>query len=207
MPSASYRRAVAEATAHHASSKTYSGKFLRPHKPFLTDLVKRLEVSSILDYGCGKGMQYEWVDPADGLTLEQAWGCEVFKYDPAWPPFAADPSGTFDLVLCTHVMGSIPLADLDWVFKRIFGFATKAVYFAEKLGPIKKTALSAPDERPVGWSAEQWLEAVTPYAAEFAGETHFSFRYRDADIGVYVDRYVKPHRQGWLGTSNRPING
>lgn len=202
MPSESYRRALAEAIEHHASNKTYSGKFLRPHKPLLTDLVKRLGVSSILDYGAGKGSQYVWVDPADGLTLEQAWGCEVTKYDPAWPPFATEPVGTFDLVICTHVLGSIPVVDLDWAFKRIFGFATKAVYFAEKLGPIKKTAISAPDERPTDWSAEQWIDAIKPHTKAFPGETHFAFRKREED-GVFVDRHR--FRNGrWLKTSNRP---
>lgn len=188
MPSSAYDRALADATAHHARSKTYSGKFLRPHKPFLSDLVKRLQVASILDYGAGKGSQYEWVDPADGLTLEQAWGCDVTKYDPAWPPFAAEPRGKFDLVICTHVLGSIPIADQDWFFRRLFGLATKAVYLAEKVGPIKKQVFSTPAQMPLEWEPMRWLDAVKPYAETFAGEFHFSFRYREPD-GVYVYRY------------------
>src|SRR6478736_7415044 len=94
-----YRQALAAATKHHANSKTYSGRFLRPHKPWLTDLIQRLDIKSALDYGCGKGEQYRWVDPADGQTLEQTWGFEVEKFDPAWPPYSAEPRGRYDLVM------------------------------------------------------------------------------------------------------------
>lgn len=200
MPSADYGRAVAEATAHHALHKTYSGKFLRPHKPVLTEIIDRLGVKSALDYGCGKGAQYTWVDPLDGKTLEQAWGFPVTKYDPAWPPFAADPVGTFDLVICTHVLGSIPIKDLDWAFSRMYGLSNKAVYLAEKIGPIGKTALTV-GGRPVNWSPKQWLRAAAKI--EFGGELHFTFRLRE-DAGVFVDHYVKAPGNDWVMTSNRP---
>lgn len=204
MPSAAYDRALAEATAHHASSKTYSGKFLRPHKPFLVELIQRLGVTSILDYGCGKGAQYEWVDPADGKTLEQSFGCTVSKYDPAWPPFAAEPTGQFDLVICTHVLGTIPIVDQTWLFGRLFGFATKAVYIAEKVGPVKKKVFSDPTVMPHDFTPERWLAHAGPYASDFAGETHMSFRYRDdADDSVYVDRY-RFENADWIKSSNRP---
>lgn len=202
MPSKAYHRSVAEAAAHHAASKTYSGKLLRPHKPYLSDLIALLDATSVLDIGCGKGAQYEWVDHQDGKTLEQAWGVAVTKYDPAWPPFATEPVGTFDLVICTHVLGSVPIEDLDWFFDRVFGFADKAVFFAEKLGPVKKSALTAPG-RPTDWTAPQWLEAVKPHAKKFQGETHFSFRYREAEGAVYVDRY-RCRNGRWSKKSNRP---
>jgi hypothetical protein len=168
MPSKAYARSVAEATAHHAKSKTYSGKFLRPHKPVLVDLVSRLKITSALDYGCGKGSQYTWVDPSDGKTIEQAFGFQVAKFDPAWPPFATEPQGEFDLVICTHVLGSIPLEDLDWVLAKLYGAARKAVYIAEKIGDVGKTALSAPDQRPVGWSPLRWLAKLNSFAEKGA---------------------------------------
>lgn len=202
MPSAAYHRAIAEATVHHAASKTYSGKLMRPHKPALTEIVNRLGIESALDYGCGKAAQYEWVDHVDGKRLEQIWGFPVTKYDPACLPFAAEPVGKFDLVICTHVLGSIPLEDMDWALARIIGFANKAVYFAEKIGPVKKTALSVAG-RPTDWSPEEWLRAVSPHARSFHGEVHFAFRLREDD-GVFVDRHVKKFRRPWAMTSNRP---
>jgi hypothetical protein len=163
-PTAAYRKAVAEATAHHAKSKTYSGKFLRPHKPWLLEIIGRHNIGSAIDYGCGKGAQYDWVDPEDGQTLEQAFGFPVYKFDPAWPPFAKEPEAgaKFDLVLCTHVLGSIPLTDLPWVIGRLGDLCArgKVIYVAEKLGPVQKTALSAPEDRPVGWTSAQWRDAL-----------------------------------------------
>lgn len=192
-PSAAYDRALLESTRHHASQKTFSGKFLRPHKPFLLDLIQRRRIKSALDYGAGKGAQYTWVDPEDGKTLEQAFGFEVAKFDPAYPPFAAEPVGAFDLVICTHTLGSIPVQDLDWVIARLYSLATKAVYIAEKIGPVKKTVFSRPDEHPIGWTPEQWMERITPFARARGGiETHVSFRTRDEENGVQIARYILP---------------
>lgn len=190
MPSKSYERALAESTRHHASSKTYSGKFLRPHKPFLVELIGRLGITSALDYGCGKGEQYRWVDPEDDKLLEEAFGFEVAKFDPAWPPYAAEPQGQFDLVICTHTLGSIPVEDLRWVIERLYGHATKAVFVAVKIGELKKKVFSRPEAHPIGWTQDQWLERIAPMALKHLDrlETHVSFRTRD-ELGSHLERW------------------
>lgn len=159
-PSALYFHALSESQAHHLSNKTYSGSFLRPHKPFIKEIIDRLGIRSILDYGCGKGRQYEWIDPADGLTLEQFWGVEVARYDPAYPPYAAEPVGTFDLVLCTHTLGSIPTQDLPWAIRRLYRLANKAIYVSEKIGPAKKQVFAKTDVMPHGWTEKQWRDVI-----------------------------------------------
>ena len=162
-----YFAALAEATAHHASSKTYSGKFLRPHAPVIRELIDTFGIRSILDYGAGKGAQYDWVShggpdqsiPA-GQTLETFWGVKVTKFDPAWPPFAQRPSGRFDLVLCTHVLGSIPVLSLPEVVTDLYGYARVAVYVAEKIGPVRKRVFSEPGKFPRGWTRHDWSNAL-----------------------------------------------
>lgn len=188
MSSREYDRALEEARRHHASSKTYSGRFLRPHKPWLVELAGRLGIASALDYGCGKGEQYAWVDPTDSRTIEEALGFTVAKYDPAWPPYAAEPKGRFDLVICTHVLGSIPLTDLGWVLDSLFSSATKAVFIAEKIGPVKKKALSSPELRPVGWTAVEWLELIAPHRRPGI-ETHLSVNYRTEAGEAFLGRF------------------
>jgi hypothetical protein len=181
-----YRRALAESTQHHEGSKTFSGKFLRPHKPFIQDVIEQFGCTSILDYGCGKGEQYRWIDPADGKTLEQAWGIEVVKHDPAYAPYAAEPTGTFDLVICTHTLGSVPVRDLGWIVDRLYGFANKAVYIAEKIGQPKKKVFSRPELMPIGWTPEQWLKALDrPHAVEVI----FTARER-TDAGAIMRRWI-----------------
>lgn len=170
MPTPSYYRALEEAEAHHKSSKTYSGKFLRPHAPFIKEIIQRLGCESVLDYGCGKGKQYEWRSDSDGqaipkgMTIEEYWGVPVRKYDPAYPPLAAVPTGRFDLVLCTHVAGSIPRADLRWFREGLERYALKAIYYAEKLGPVGKRVFSEPHLMPRDWTHEEWMKALRPTA-------------------------------------------
>lgn len=177
VPSAEYHAAVEEGRRHHADSKTYSGSFLRPHKPFLTEMVERHRCRFALDVGAGKGRQWEWIDPEDGKTMEQAWGVEVTKHDPCWPPFASEPVDTFDLVLCTHTISLIPVQDLEWFTRRLYGFATKALFVAEKIGERKKAEVADPFNRAIGWTAEKWVDWFGRFAAEYPDiETVFSAR-------------------------------
>lgn len=157
-PSHAYRRALEESRRNHAESKTFSGKLLRPHAPFIKELIEKYNVRCVLDYGCGKGAQYTWVAhegaaiPA-GMTIEQFWGVPVTKYDPAYPPFAAEPVGQFDLVICTHTLGAIPVADRPWVVDRLYSLARRAIYVAEKLGQEPTKAATASS---CGWTRHDW---------------------------------------------------
>lgn len=197
MPSRQYDAAVAEGRAHHGESKTYSGSLMRVHVPFLTDLIERLGVRSALDYGCGKGVQYRWQIPEQGgRTIEQLWGFEVRKYDPCWPPYAHEPPrhGQFDLVICTHTLALIPLADLNWVLDRLYGFAGKAVFIAEKIGERKKREVAQAAERPIGWTVGQWLDRIAPWADQWPLiESVFSSRERIGDATI-TTRWTR--RQG-----------
>lgn len=188
--SAAYHRALAESTQHHQSSKTFSGKFLRPHGPFVKALVAEHGIKSILDYGCGKGVQYSWVNPENNKTLEEYWGVEVTKFDPAYEPFSKRPTGKFDLVICTHVLPTIPVDDLPWFIREVIGYSSKAVYFAEKMGPPKKSVLSTPELHPINWSVEEWLaklkEHIDPAETR---DIHAAFRIRSKDEGVLIHRF------------------
>lgn len=172
-PSAAYIRALEEARTHHLDSKTYSGRFLRPHAQAVKGLIERHGATSILDYGCGKGDQYQWVGegkvggvPA-GMTLEQFWGVPVHKYDPAWPPLAKpEPEeivakhGRFGVTLVTHVLGSIPIFDLTrWVFPRLAELTSGAIYIAEKVGPVRKQVITQTEILP-RWPAPYWSGMV-----------------------------------------------
>ena len=160
-PSEAYWRALEDSKVVHKTTKTFSGRIFRPHAAFCKEIIDRLGCLSCLDYGCGKGQQYEWVMPNRQMTFEQWWGVEVKKYDPAWPAFAEEPVGKFDLVICSHVLGTIPVKDLSWALDRIYGYAGKAVYFAEIIGPSSKKAMfHDADNLPCEWTPEQWMAAL-----------------------------------------------
>lgn len=168
MPTENYYRAIAEAEQHHLSSKTYSGKFLRPHARYIKEIIDRLGCTSVLDYGCGKGKQYEWRSNDDGqaiprgLSIEEYWGVPVHKYDPCYPPYAKAPVGRFDLIICTHVVGSVPRADLRWFRETLERYALKAIYYAEKIGPVGKQVFSEPHLMPRDWTRDEWVKALRP---------------------------------------------
>lgn len=189
-PSQAYWDAIEEGKRHHAASKTYSGSLLRPHKPFLTDMVQRLGCASVLDVGAGKGRQWEWRDHIDGRRMEEIWGFDVAKYDPCWPPFEAEPEGQFDLVICAHTASLIPAQDLEWFIKRLYSFAGKAVFIAEKIGERKKAEVADAQGRAIGWTQEQWIGTIGALAVCFPGiETVLSLRVREPR-GAIMTRHV-----------------
>lgn len=157
-PSGAYLKALEDSKEIH-KGKSFTGKFLRPHAPFIREIIDRLDCHTALDYGCGKGQQYEWVMPRRDLTLEQWWGVSVTKYDPAYPPFATEPIGKFDLVICTHTLGAIPAGDLRWVIDRLYSLARKAIYISERCGAPRKQ-LGDNSLRPSEWTPEQWQRAL-----------------------------------------------
>lgn len=160
-----YWQALEQAKAHHASSKTYSGRFLRPHALPIRKIILAHGLVSVLDYGCGKGEQYRWRSHADecgvpsGQTLEEFWGCQVWKFDPAYPPYSLAPPGKFDLLICTHVLGSIPIPDLGTFLTDMCAHARKVVYIAEKIGPVRKRVFSDPETMP-RWGRPEWEAAL-----------------------------------------------
>lgn len=155
-----YHEALRSVIEHHRGEGKFTGKFLRPHKPWLVDLVRERGITSALDYGCGKGEQYRWRDPDDGLTIEEALGFTVAKYDPGVPEYADGPDGVFDLVVCTHVLGSVPVMDLPWFLGRLFSHCRDTLYVAERLGRVKKGVIRNKGAHPFGWTADQWADAI-----------------------------------------------
>lgn len=181
MPSKDYFRALELSKEQHRESKTYSGKFLRPYRYRIKEIIDRLECKSVLDYGCGKGLQYEWVSQKLGQTLEEMWGVEVVKYDPAWPRYEVEPSGPFDLVICCHVLNVIPIKDLGWVVDRLYSLSNKAVFIVNGIsGPPSKLikAQWRLDNTPSNWTTNMWISMLQSRKAKDI-EVHLVTRSRD----------------------------
>ena len=158
-PSKEYYRALEDSKAIHAAGKSFTGRFVRSHAGFIKEIIDRLGCKTVLDYGCGRGEQYDWIMPKRGIGLEEWWGVEVAKYDPGYFPFSEEPKTQFDLVICTQTLNQIPITDIPWVINRLYSLANKAIYISERLQPTRKI-IGIDALRPSLWSASDWLEAI-----------------------------------------------
>ena len=140
MPSSYYLESVVKGREFQKNNdKNWSGADSKNYNNQIRFLMDKYQAQTVLDYGCGKGLQY--TIPAcygldDGTVTEPMTFQErinarsVFKYDPCVPGFDQLPAPTtkFDAVICTQVLGSIPDADLSWVSNLIAGYAAKFVF-------------------------------------------------------------------------------
>ena len=112
----------------------FPGSSLFPHVHRIKKLIEATGSENLLDYGCGKGFQYDPLSvPAYGLragdTLMDLWSIDnIHLYDPCHPPFDALPGERFDGVISTDVLEHCPEDDLPWILEEIFGLAKKFVF-------------------------------------------------------------------------------
>jgi hypothetical protein len=169
-----YDTALRQTQKFHQREKGFSGRFMVRYIEDIKQIATAHQCKSMLDYGCGRGAQYAEPLEIDGrfVSVEDYLGIhDITKYDPGYQPFAKEPSGRFDLVICTQVLGSIPVGDLPAVLDRIFSYAIRAVYIGEVLNdaPRKQLhhSLASAGKMPHGWSRDQWADQVRA-----AGERH-----------------------------------
>jgi hypothetical protein len=88
-------------------------------------LIDSIVPSTIIDYGCGKGVLAQ--------EIFNAYKIKVDKYDPAIPEFSARPTPAM-LLICTDVLEHIEEDKIDDVMKHIAGLFLKASYFIVHTG-------------------------------------------------------------------------
>jgi hypothetical protein len=175
-----YFEALKDCYDLHKAPATYPGHYVFAYADSIRALCLKHKCRTLLDYGCGKGKQYRKIWKTIGLPLDKYWGVRVVMYDPAYPRFAVEPRGRFDIVVCSQVLGSVPIVDLPVIVDRVYGFALKAVYIGEVIGVMKKRVFRNPELMPIGWSEEQWLAALD--RPRNGIEVQVGFRYGDSVV-------------------------
>jgi 2-polyprenyl-3-methyl-5-hydroxy-6-metoxy-1,4-benzoquinol methylase len=102
------------------SSRFYGSSATELHLGTVAKVVKDLQPTSILDWGCGRSdlLAHFWLDGARRIE----------RYDPAIPAFKRTPAGCFDLVLCCDVLEHIPMASVDRVLSEIKEKSDRAIF-------------------------------------------------------------------------------
>jgi len=179
-PSPRYRRLLEQYRLMHRegekhlgipAEETFAGQSLPQQAPHVRRMIARTGARSILDYGSGKGRQYElrrMVDAESGIDhpdIRSYWGVDEIRcYDPGYSPFSELPTGTFDGVICTDVLEHCPEDDIAWILGELFAYARKFVYANVACFPARKRLPSGGNAhctiKPVKWWQEQILRAA-----------------------------------------------
>lgn len=211
-PTDYYWKVIEDGKHHHMHARTWSGGLATRHAARIKAMIDRIGAKSILDYGSGKGIQYAGA-AHDGKRLEDYWGVPVFKFDPAVPPnwresrigrvkFADMPhdikvhtvlpeDGEWDMLVCTHVLGCIPVVDLEgWVVPLLHRVIKKGFYFAENMGQATKRVVKDKESKKAlkrQWTPDDWVKAVTPPDDR---EVEFWFRGHDPErLGARFEKW------------------
>jgi hypothetical protein len=168
-----------EAARGKSSQKTYAGTNARKQAHFVKAMFERYGGRTLLDYGSGKGRQYEpaEIEGTDGVVhpdLKSYWGIDsVTCFDPGHESISTPPKERFDGVISTDVLEHCPEDDLGWILEEIFSFARTFVFANIACYPANKTLPNGENAhctvRPVAW----WQKLISEKASR-----HPDVRYR-----------------------------
>jgi hypothetical protein len=174
---------------YHANLNTnYPGNNLKPQLQHIKDLVLDTEAKTLLDFGCGKGLQYTKYNEHEELGIMPA------LYDPAVPEYNKLPEGQFDGIYSTDVMEHIPKEQLPEIFETIFGKAEKFVFLAICTKPAIAILPNGENAHctvePIGW----WRTVIEKYAPKRV-YTHLKTygncnNYEILNEDLYLDWYL-----------------
>lgn len=150
---------------------TFPGQSLLPQAERIKNLVVSTGARTILDYGSGKGKQYELrnISAGDGSSwqsIQAYWGVESIQcYDPSFLAFSTLPDSRFDGVISTDVLEHCPEEDIPWILGELFSFAEKFVFANVACYPARKKLPTGENAhctiRPASWwETMLWMEAT-----------------------------------------------
>ncbi len=149
---------IKEYKKYHAEKDTnYPGDNLKPQLHHIKDLVRDTKSKTLLDYGCGKGLQYtEW-------RHHEELGVMPSLYDPAVPEYENLPDGPFDGVYSTDVLEHIPKEQLPETFEQIFSRADKFVFLSICTKPAIAILPSGENAHCTVEPIEFWVSMIEKY--------------------------------------------
>ena len=179
MPGAYYLKSVELGKQFQLNNSSWSGNDCKNYHNQIRVLMDKHHAKTVLDYGCGKGSQYENMvqfgmlnnQLTEPMTFQTRINAEsVYKFDPCVKEFEIEPVGQqFDAVICTQVLGSIPDVDKPWLRDKLMNYATKFVFIGLHTPdkPVKsKKRIYDPNwltyPRTIEWYQEQFEDWTGP---------------------------------------------
>lgn len=181
-PSGRYHEMLAQYRALHENGEqylgleadsTYPGVSLLPHVSRIKALIEATGATTILDYGCGKGYQYDLhpvriPDLGEVESVIDYWDIdEVRCYDPCYKPHSKRPEGRFGGVVCTDVLEHCLAEDIPWIVEELFSYAERFVFASVACYPAKSRLPNGENAhctiRPLEW----WRDVFATTGAHF----------------------------------------
>lgn len=159
-----------------SAEDTFPGQSLIPQAPDIRRIIIQSNSKSILDYGSGKGTQYNKrpiIVKDQNLKFDSIpdfWGVDnVTCYDPCYEPFNSLPTKKFDGVVCTDVLEHCPEEDINWIIDGLFSFTTRFLYANIACYPAQKTLPNGENAHCTIKSAEWWMEKIKNVSEKHPG--------------------------------------
>ncbi len=154
--------------------KTFAGDVLPYHATRIKRLIDGTGASSILDYGSGKGKQYEsafvTVDGRRFDCIQDYWDVDFVQcYDPSYAPFSVLPDGTFGGVVCTDVLEHCPEEDMSWIVEEMFARAERFVFANVACYPARKHLPNGENAHCTIKPPQWWRDLVRGISARHPG--------------------------------------
>lgn len=154
-PSKTYSKAVESGKRIQESSDVWNGRHSYYYLKYIKKLYKKFNCESILDYGCGKGTQWDNNGAAQkifNLSKDNLW-----LFDPCVVGKDTLPNNntSWDLIMLTQCINHIPNEDFEWLVNVLNLYNPKVVFIGNG-GPgsnrkeFKKLYPNA-DARTVEW--------------------------------------------------------
>ena len=166
----------------HSKNNVFVGNSLLKYSKYIKEIISDTKPERLLDYGCGKGLQYT-------ISLaHKDWGMEncPVLYDPCYEPFSYKPEGKFDMVICTDVLEHVPREELGEVVRDIFRFTDGLAFFGVSVRPAKKNL-------PNGNNAHSTIKPISWWKAKIdkhnINDVKYDLCYEDPDTPEIIKKF------------------
>lgn len=162
MYSSGYYKVVEKVKLFHQQNKTYSGGGTLAYAEDIKQLAEKYNPISLLDYGCGKGLQYDENSiitfGPDRVSFDKYIGVKsVYKFDPGVEAFSMPPDITtkFDAIIAIQSLTGVPDADFPRVVNELMAMTTQFCFIGNNL-TVKK---SKPKKAQIGPDVSEFFVA------------------------------------------------
>lgn len=124
------------------------------YAPMVADLMNKLEVTHLLDYGCGKNLSL-----MKGLAGKVNHKFKYQAYDPAVEAYSTDPVPA-EMVACCDVLEHIEEDKIDNVLDHLMQLTEAVGFFSVCMGPAQKTLSDGRNAHILQRPADWWLPRI-----------------------------------------------